>query len=171
MKYVHRDVAVFKFNLKDLEDWRDNSSDSLPIKSFISFYEACGITNKIQEIKESENKNDIIPFDNLLCNSFTLSVIKNFIERQWKIYSLDIDSNNHVFWKNDQYMHQKHYAKKLSARIKSCLTLDFMHYCPGTDDDLEDYEIVLRLFDKVDTDEETSEEINNEKELASNIIM
>ena len=166
MKYVDRDVAVFKIDLATLEDWKDSSAEALPIRGFISFYEACGIADKVREILEKEGKT-IVPYDNILCNYFTHQAIKNFIKRQWQIYSIDIDRDEHVFWKDDQYGKEKHYEKNLSSKIESCLTLDFAHYCPGDDDDLEDYTIVIRLFDKVEEEGgEGKNEVEN-KELCS----
>lgn len=157
MKYIDRDIQLFKVNLEELENWRDNTPEGLPICGFISFYRAIGIEAKVKEIKELENR-DIVPFDNILCNYFTLQAIKNFIKRQWKIYSIDIDQDNHVFWKNDQYGHDKHYEKNLPSKVDASLTIDFAHYCPGEDDELEDYELVIRLFDKTEEESEENEE-------------
>lgn len=154
-KYVDRDIAKFKINLAELEDWRDNEKDGLPIRGFVSFYKATGITDAVVSAIANEGV-DIVPYDNIVCNFFTLQAIKNFIKNQWKIYSIDIDQDNHVFWKDDQFKKEKHYAKNISQKVNASLITDFANYCPGTDEDLEDYEIVIRLFDKVETEDEES---------------
>ena len=51
----------------------------------------------------------------------------------------------------------KHYAKNLSDKIRGAVFSDFLNYCPGTDDDLEDGVFVFRIFEEVDGPDEESE--------------
>jgi len=151
-KYVHTDVVKLTFDLSELEDYKDPEKDNLPIYSYVSFYKAIGLLKYLEEYKEQSGK-QIAALDNLACNFNTLINLKNFIKNQWKIYSIDIDADNHVFWKDDQYGHEKHYAKNLSSKVESSLVWNFSQYCPTEDDDLEDNEIVFRTFEQIEVDD------------------
>lgn len=161
-KYVDHDIVKIKFNFDDIDKWRRNSDkedEDFPVCSFLSFYEACGLEEYFKKYNEETGK-QIIAFDNLFCNFYTLQAIKNYIKKQWQIYSLDIDGDLHVFWrKDDTYGKSKHYPRKLKNRVEKSITFDFANFCPGEDDELEDYEIVFRVFEKVEvTDEDVQEE-------------
>ena len=147
-KYVHKDIKEVKINFEELEDYIDKSS-TLPICSFISLYRVAGLVDEMKKYRQETGK-QIVPIDNIVCNFDTLDAAKKFVENQWKIYSIDIDADEHVFWKEDQYGHEKHYAKNLSDKIKGAVFSDFLNYCPGTDDDLEDDVFVFRIFEEVD---------------------
>lgn len=152
-KYVHNDIVKLTFDLEELENYRDVEKDNLPIRSFISFYKAIGLEKYLQDYRSKTDK-QIVSFDNIVCNFPTLESIKEFIKNQWKIYSIDIDADNHVFWKGDQYGEEKHYPKKLSSKVEVSVLTDFLNFCPGTDDDLEDNEIVFRTFEQIEVPDE-----------------
>ena len=156
MKYIYDDVVKLQFNLEELEDYIEEDT-GLPIHSFISFYRAIGLEGYIQNYVNVSG-NQIAPFDNILCNFQTIDAIKEFIKNQWKIYSIDIDGDNHVFWKEDQYGHEKHYAKNLADKVERSLLSDFFSFCPGEESELEDNEILFRTFEKVEEDGDTNEE-------------
>lgn len=162
MRYIHKDIVKININFNELEDYREVENNNLPIHSFISLYRAIGLEKYIQEYVESTGK-QIVAFDNLVCNFSTLENLKTFIKNQWKIYSIDIDADNHVFWKEDQYGQEKHYAKNLSSKVENSLSVDFFNFCPGEDDDLEENEIVFRVFEQVEDDLEEGE--NNEENM------
>lgn len=157
-KVNYTDVATFNFDLNQLKDYIDSES-GLPIYSFISFYRAIGLLPYITKYKDETGKS-VVCFDNILCNFNTLCDIKDFIKNQWQIYSLDIDGDNHVFWKEDQFGHEQHYKKELSNKISRSLSKDFSSYCPGEDPELNDNEIVFRTFVITETEEEKQEEVN-----------
>ena len=163
-QYEFTDITTVKIDFASLEEYRDSSKDDLPVYSMISFYKAIGLTPYLEEYKEKTGE-QIIPFDNIMCNFDTLNRIKLFIKNQWQTYSLDVDSDNHVFWKGDQYGHTRHYAKNLSKSVEASIITDFMNYCPGTDEELEDDEIVFRTYKTVEVpDEEGGETIEGDKE-------
>ena len=157
MKYTYKDVIKLKFNLENLEDYIEEDT-GLPIHSFISFYRAIGLEKYIKEYVDTTGK-QVAAFDNILCNFQSIDEIKEFIKNQWKIYSIDIDADNHVFWKDDQFGREKHYAKNLSEKAERSLLSDFFSFCPGEDGDLEYGEIVFRTFEKNEEEDD-----NNEKE-------
>jgi len=156
MKYVYNDIVKLKFNLEELEDYIEKES-GLPIHGFISFYRAIGLEKYIKEYVDKSG-NQVIAFDNIFCNFQTLEAIKTFIKYQWRIYSIDIDGDNHVFWKDDQYNHNKHYAKHLSEKVEKSLLKDFFSFCPGEDDSMEDNEILLRVYEKIEDGDDNEEE-------------
>jgi len=140
--------ATIDLDFDELEDWRKEDADDIPICSMISFYRACGMTDFIEKYKAEEGKN-IVPLDNLACNFKTLQKIKDFIETMWSEYSLDIDQDNHVFWDTKTYgKNERHYAKKLNPRVLNSLNQDFLNFCPGVDESLEDDILVFRTYYK-----------------------
>ena len=92
---------------------------------------------------------------NLACNFNTLQRIKAFIEQNWMEYSLDIDKDNHVFWDTRKYeKNERHYAKKLNSRVQNSVNQDFLNFCPGLDDDLDDDILVFRTYYKPEKKED-----------------
>ena len=74
---------------------------------------------------------------------------KQLIEDNWACYSINIEKDNSVFWDTRKWgKNEKHYAKKLSAKIQHSLNLDCIQYCPGIDEELENNVIVFRIYRK-----------------------
>ena len=136
-------IATVELDFDKLSKWRGQTEDHFPVNSFLSLYEACGLKEKIQQIAEEK---PIVAADNLVCNFYTLQRLKNFIKDQWEIYSMDVVDNNKVIWKGDQWGQDPHYHKSLSSRVKNSVNLDFVNFCPGLDDDLEDNILILRTY-------------------------
>lgn len=157
--YVDRDIISIKINFDEVDNWRKPGSDDLPVYSFLSFYSAIGLDPYIKEYCESEEGRQIVALDNILCNFNTLKRIKEYVQKQWKIYSLDINSDYNVVWDESIYKKgEKHYAKRLKKKIEKCLALDLSQYCPGLDDELEDDVVVFRVFDLKEKEEENEQE-------------
>lgn len=149
-KYVFEDVFQTTLDFDSLSSWM-NPQTNLPVCSFLSFYEASGLTEKIRDYSVSHENAQFTPLDNILCSFYTLQRIRNFLSNQWCTYSLDIDRDNHVFWDTKKFpAGTKHNARHLKKKDQDNLSLDFAHYCCGTDDDLEDNVIVFRVFSKVE---------------------
>lgn len=150
--YQETEIIKVKVDFDKLESWVKPGSDNLPVYSFLSLYEACGLEEHIRKYSEEHNNLQFVAADNLLCTFYTLQHLKFFIENQWKIYSLDINEDNHVVWDTRKYgKHEKHYARKLSKKLQSCINADFMNFCPGImedDDSLGDDEISFRIYTK-----------------------
>lgn len=146
--YEEQIRAKIKLDFEALDEWRKEDADDIPICSLISFYTACGMTRYLEEYREKEGKN-IVPLDNLACNFKTLQRIKSFIETNWMEYSLDIDKDNHVFWDTKTYgKNERHYAKKLNSRVQNSINQDFLNFCPGMDDEIDDNILVFRTYYK-----------------------
>lgn len=142
------ELARVQINWGDLDKWIKPNSDDLPVYSFLSIYEACGLQPIFQKYYDENNNKQIIAADNLMCNFYTLQAMKNYIERNWQVYSLDINGDNHVFWKKSKYGKTQHYPKTLSKKIKACLAADFGNFCPGLDDELPDNTLVFKVYNK-----------------------
>ncbi len=156
--YEFTDVKTVKLNFDKLCDWI-NPETGLPICSCISLYTATGLLGAIEEYSKAHSNASITPYDNLVCSFATLDHIKNFLKKQWGIYSLDIDKDNHVFWETKKFpAGVKHYQRKLRKRIEACIVQDFANYCCGNDEDVPDDEIVFRTFVKVKKTEGAQDE-------------
>ena len=136
-----------KIDFNALEAWRDKDRDDIPPTGFIAVYKALGIAEKAFEYQKEHPEFEVIPLDNIFCNTMTHRLLKKFIEEIWSTYSLDIDDDNHVFWDTKKYAKgKKHYAKKLKAVVRGSLAYDLASYCPGIDDELGVNEIVLGIL-------------------------
>ena len=139
----------FKLDFEQLESWTDEKHDDLPIRGLISFYEATGIAKLVLNNQE-KFVGGITAIDNIACNFYTQKRIKNFIKRQWEIYSMSLVDNNVVAWNTHTYKKgEKHYERRLSKRVESSLLFDFVNYCPRINDDLPDNIIVVTIPDEV----------------------
>lgn len=153
LSYIEKFTKTIKLDFDALDNWKNK--EGFPICSFIHVYEACGL---IEVIKNNTEENyQLVPFDNILCNFYTLQRLKEFIKNNWECYSLTIKEDNKIIWTNDKYKQQKHYRRNLSKRVLASVNLDFANYCPGVDDDMEDNEIKFVLYEK---QEEENKEIN-----------
>lgn len=149
-KYEEEEIARVKLDFDELADWRNAENDDIPICSCFSLYEASGLKGAIQKYCE-ENKAQIVAADNLVCNFYTLQRIKNFITENWQTYSIDIKEDNKVFWDTKRWnKNQKHYAKTLRAKVRNSVNADFVNFCPGIDDELEDNLIVFKIYHKIE---------------------
>lgn len=138
----------FKLDFEQLEDWTDDKHDDLPIRGLISFYEATGIAKLVLDNKE-RFVGGITAIDNIACNFYTQKRIKNFIKKQWEIYSMSLVDHNNVTWNTHTYKKgEKHYARSLSKRVESSLLFDFVNYCPRINDELPDDIIVVTIPDE-----------------------
>lgn len=146
-KIIEKEIAKININFEALEDWR-KGEDEIPVCSFLSFYEACGLEPYVRKYFEEHDNKTMAPFDVLFCNFYTLQRIKNFLKNQWSIYSIDIKEDNKVIWKNSVYGKEKHYPKKLAKRVEQSLLFDVTNFCPGIDDELEDNQIIFRVVEK-----------------------
>ncbi len=164
-KYILKceDIYQTTLDFEKLSSWMDPVTN-LPVRGFLSLYEACGLVSKIKEYSASHEDLQFVSIDNIVCNFTTLQAIRNFLAKQWGVYSIDIDGDNHVFWNTKTYpAGTKHYARSLKKKVKASLTQDFMNYGCGTDEELEDNVIIFRVFTKEPVKEEKEDSVNEEK--------
>ena len=144
-----------KIDFKALEQYRDANNDDLPITGFISIYRAIGLLDALIAYRKDHPDFQLCPLDHIFCNISTNKRLKALIEDNWSTFSLDIDSDNHVYWDTKKYPKgTKHYKKKIKAVPKASISQDFIDYCPGIDDDLGVNEIVFMI---ITPDEKTAE--------------
>lgn len=156
-----KEIYKIKIDFDALEKWRDKDRDDIPPTSFIAIYKALGLVEKAVEYQKDHPEFEVIPLDNIFCNTSTHRRLKSFLEEIWATYSLDIDKDDHVYWDTRKWKKgKKHYAKTLKTSIKASLALDFQSYCPGIDDELGVNEIVLGYY----VPDEDSEVIVNKEE-------
>lgn len=142
----YKQIEIFRteIDFSKLEEWTDSERDDLPIVSYLSFYRAIGLLEAAEKYQQDHPDFYLFHLDNILCNYSTNQGIKHFIEKNWSIYDIDIDGDNHPFWKTNIYSKgTKHYEKKIRDRIQKSLNKDFITYTPGIDDNLGVGEIVL----------------------------
>ena len=151
------EIFKVKIDFKALDKWRDKDRDDLPITGYISLYKALGIVDAAHKYKDNDHPDfEVIPLDNIFCNLDTHKKIKNFIEHNWQVFSINIDADEHITWDTKKYPKgTRHYAKKLNAAPRNALIYDFSNYAPGLDNNLADDEIVLGILSP---DPEESEE-------------
>ena len=156
--YEEIELGRVTLNFEELEAWRNTEADDIPICSFLSLYKACGLEPILEKYFEENNQKQIVALDNLACNFNTLNRCKQLIEDNWACYSINIEKDNSVFWDTKKWgKNEKHYAKKLSAKIQHSLNLDCIQYCPGIDEELENNVIVFRIYQKPEENTETIE--------------
>ena len=132
-----------------LAEWRQEDKDDIPICSVLSLYKASGITDAIQSYRIAHFDEPVFPIVNLCCNFYTLQRIRNFVTNNWQIYSLDIAADEEVKWDTRKWAKgESHYPKKLKAKIRNSINMDFANFCPGLDDNLEDNILVFRIVKK-----------------------
>lgn len=74
------DITTIKLDFDALDKWTKPDSDDLPIYSFLSLYEACGLSPIIKKYSEEQGIKQFAPLDIIYCNFYTLQRIKNYIE-------------------------------------------------------------------------------------------
>ena len=140
------EVANIALDFDALEEWRREGDNGLPIYSMLSFYEACGMQQKVKEYYDEHGKDQFAPLDVIVCNFYTLQRIKNLITDHWELYSMVIVENNKVEWDTRKWAaNTKHYRRKLRPRVRNSLNFDFANFCPSIDDDLPDNTLVFRI--------------------------
>lgn len=150
-KIENVDEIIFKttIDIEKLKTWFRDDDKRLPVYSYLSLYEACGIVDEIKKYVVDHPDFQPVCFDNIQCNAYTNAVLKNFIKEQWQCYSLKLNGDNQVEWSDGKYpAGTRHYKRSLSKKIESSLSLDFANYCPGWDDDLEDNVLVFKVWSK-----------------------
>lgn len=156
--YEEIELGRVTLNFEELENWRNTEADDIPICSFLSLYKACGLEPILEKYFEENDQKQIVALDNLACNFNTLNKCKQLIEDNWACYSINIEKDNSVFWDTRKWgKNEKHYAKKLSAKIQHSLNLDCIQYCPGIDEELENNVIVFRIYTKPEENIEETE--------------
>ena len=75
--YQELEIVKVKVDFDKLDKWVKPGSDDLPVYSFLSLYEACGLEPYIKQYSETHNNAQIVAADNLLCNFYTLQHLKN----------------------------------------------------------------------------------------------
>lgn len=160
-EYQEEEITTIKLDFDQLEEWRNQDLDDLPICGFLSLYKACGLMPYIEEYVNSKEHGPIVAADNLTCNFYTLQRLKNFITNNWQVYSLDIKEDNNVIWDTRKWPKgQKHYAKKLRSTIRNSINTDFLNFCPGIDDELSDNIIVFKIYHKIEQSDDTTESVS-----------
>jgi len=137
---MEKEIIKITFNPEQLEEYTFQDKDNIPVCSFLHIYEAIGLFPYIEEYKNEHSDYQLCAITDLSCNFYTLQFFKRLINLNWGCYELDIKDDNKIIWNTKKYPKgTKHYEKTLKSKIKSCINLDFANYCPGLDDELEDY--------------------------------
>lgn len=154
------EIANIALDFDALEAWRREGEKGLPVYSMLSFYEACGMQQRVKDYYDEYGKDQFAPLDVVACNFYTLQRIKNLITDNWELYSMVIVENNRVEWDTRKWAPDtKHYRRKLRPRVRNSLNYDFANFCPAIDDDLPDNTLVFRVIprEKKETPVETIE--------------
>ncbi len=158
-------VVIFEkeIDFSELEKWTDPAKDDFPVISYISFYKAIGLVKAAEDYIKEHPDYYLYTLDSIFCNFTTHKHIKRLIEKNWKVYDIDIKENNAPFWKTTTKYPKgvkRNYEKTLSRRVQESLNKDFATYCPGMDDSLNVNTIIL--VDYVDVDDEDADNSNEE---------
>ena len=130
--------ASFTLDWEKLADYRDPVTH-MPIHCMLNLYEVLGV---VTAIKKAEVSN-IVALDNLFCNANTQKKIHDFILDNWRYYNLTIEGDEDVRWKEGQPQERRKFAHKPTARAKASVETDYLTYCPGVDDEMDDNVISL----------------------------
>ncbi len=146
---MFKEILKIKVDFDALEKWRDPNHDDLPVLGFISLYRALGIVEAATKCQKENPDFEVIPVENIHCNFSTHRRLKSFIENNWKVFSIDIDADEHVFWDTSKFPKGKrHYPKKLKAAARNAVSYDFISHAPGVDDELGVNEIVFGVYEE-----------------------
>lgn len=159
-KIENIDEIIFQttIDIEKLKTWLHDDDKKLPVYSYLSLYEACGIVDAIKAYVVDHPDFQPVCFDNIQCNAYTGAVLKNFLKEQWQCYSLKLNGDNQVEWNTKTYpAGVRHYKRSLPKKVESSLTLDYGNYCPGWDDDLEDNVLVFKVWNKKELDDSGAE--------------
>lgn len=164
-EYEEIEIARVDLNFDQLETWTSADEDKIPICSFLSLYEASGMTQAIEQFTQSDSplvallqEGKIVSLDNLACNFYTMQRMRNLIVDNWSCYGLNIDKDEHIFWDPSKwYPHKKHYKKQVTANIRNSINTDFANFCPRIDDELPDNVLAFRVYEKKEIEENTSD--------------
>lgn len=156
------DLATVSLDFDALADywWTDDNGESFPLLCCLNFYEASGLIPHIESHVASNPGFQVVPLDNIQANINTIEKIRSLIEHNWKIYKLDIDADRHVIWRDPEDKEPYSYERDMTATAEASVKSDFVNYCPGVDDELEDDVIVFRVWEKEEEatkDEEVAE--------------
>lgn len=143
-----KEIAKIELNFDELEEWRRDDEQGLPIYSLLSFYEACGIQSAIKAYYDKNGKEAASPLDILSCNFYTLQRIKRLITDHWEVFSFNLIDNNKVEWDTRKWAKgYKHYHRRLRPRVQNSLNFDFINFCPAIDDDLPDNVLLFSVYE------------------------
>lgn len=144
------DLATIKLDFDALADywWTDDNGESFPILCCLNLYEACGLLPYIEAHAADHPGFQVVPLDNIQANVNTIEKIRSIIEHSWKIYKLDIDSDRHIIWRDPSDKKPYNYERDMTATAAASVKSDFLNYCPGMDDELEDDILVFRIWEK-----------------------
>lgn len=158
------DLATIKLNFDELADywWTDDNGESFPILCCLNLYEAAGLLPHIQSYAADKPGFQVVPLDNIQANTNTIEKIRSIIEHSWKIYKLDIDNDRHIIWRDPNDKEPYNYERDMTATAAASVKSDFLNYCPGMDDELEDDVLVFRVWEKEDSTPE-EEAVESEK--------
>ena len=127
------EIKSFKLDWDKLKSYRDPETQ-MPIYSMLNFYEVIGMVEAIQEWGVGK----ICALDNIFCNADTQRKIHNLIMDTWQYYNLTLEGDCDVRWKEDQPKEKRKFPHKPIARVKASVESDYLTYCPGLDESMED---------------------------------
>lgn len=146
----------FKINFGKIKDEMCPEEPFLPIHGVLDVYRSIGLFDAWKEFLEAKGLKAADPKDYLFCNSVTLLTLREMIRNNWETFNIDIVGNDQVIWKPNDLKTRRKRGKKLHAKVRNSVNLDFDRYCPALDENIEDVDtIILRIPDKIEPDEET----------------
>ena len=131
---------------KVIEKAKMKDRDNIPLCSFLHIYEFLGLLPLIESYRKMFPDYQLCPITDLHCNFYTLQFLKRVINSNWGSYDLKVEEDGKVVWDTKKYPKgKKHYEKKLRAEVRNSVNFDFANYCPGIDDELDDYVLVYSI--------------------------
>lgn len=130
--------ASFTLDWDKLAEYKDPVLQ-MPVYSMLNLYEVLGVVDVVKKAGVT----NIAALDNLFCNATTQKKIHDFILDNWRYYNITIEGNEDVRWKEGQPKERRKFAHKPTARVKASVEMDYITYCPGVDDEMEDDVITL----------------------------
>lgn len=147
---MEKELTRFTIDFEALVSFKDSDNDDLPICSFMKVYDQIGMYKFIEQYYQDNNleKGTFSYVDNVFANPNTIMKIRKLVVDNWETYDINIDRDQHVFWKpNSNYGKDQHYHKKLSKLARGAVDRDFLDCCPGADPTIPENTIVLRIIE------------------------
>ena len=155
---MEKDIKSVDLDFNALREyrWTNDEGEEFPILSLLHLYKASGLLDILTEYYKDKPDEHPVCIENILCNLYTLKKVKKFIEEIWGRYNIDIDRDHHVFWLGDDHS-RRNYTRKLRAAPSRSVNQDFLNYCPGIDDSLENDVLLFRIYEKDEEEGQDSE--------------
>lgn len=133
----------FTIDFGKIRDQMCPEEPHLPIHGVLDVYRAIGLFDFWVEFLQEAKMESADPKDYLFCNLITMTTLQSTIQNNWETFNIDIIGDDQVIWKPNDLKTRRKRGKKLKAKVRNSVHLDFNRYCPALDDNIEDVDVII----------------------------